>query len=192
MLCALEPGQGRVCDRATDHTAREKDQSANSGADEQDEGKEDDGRKYRVGRVGSGVLMQAPAEDEHIATDVCTAGHREVAAEDQNVAGHRTAYKNVSGEHAHATRGMSLNFGGTEKAARVMDRFVRCHQNVPAKVTEVGRGLSNTSQRWQQDQGAQNEAPEKHARVFLRNYRYSIIKALRRRSDKAVSGLLMR
>jgi hypothetical protein len=192
MLCALEPGQGRVCDRATDHTSREKDQSANSGADEEDEGKEDDGRKDRVGRVGSGVLMQVPAEDEHIATDVCTAGHREVAPEDQNVSGHRTAYKDVSGEDAHATRGVSLNFGGTEEAARVVDRFVRGHQNVPAKVTEVGRGLSNTSQRWQQDQGAQNEAPEKHARVFLGNYRYSITKALRRRSDKAVSGLLMR
>ncbi len=39
-------------------------------------------------RARRGILMQMSTEDEHAAIDGGAAGEREVAAEDQNVAGH--------------------------------------------------------------------------------------------------------
>jgi hypothetical protein len=83
----------------------------------------------------AGTLTQVSAEDEHVATDGCAAGEREVAAEDQNIAGHGTVEKNVSGENVHAAGRVSLNLCGTEKAAGIMNRLVCCNHDIPAKVT---------------------------------------------------------
>ncbi len=82
--------------------------------------------------------MQVPAEDNHMAVDVGTASEGNVAAENQNVAGHRPVEKNISGENAHAASGATLNVGGAQKASRVTELFVRREQNVPANVEQVG------------------------------------------------------
>jgi hypothetical protein len=75
--------------------------------------------------------MQVSAEDNHATVDTGAAGEGHVAAEDQNVAAHRTIKKNVPGEHAHASGRPPLNVRGTENAAGIM---VRGEEDVPADV----------------------------------------------------------
>jgi hypothetical protein len=81
-----------------------------------------------------GVLVQVSTEDNHAAVDLGVAGECKVAAEDQNVAAHRTVEKNIPGENAHAAGGAALNVGGAENAAGIMELFVRREENVPAHV----------------------------------------------------------
>ena len=80
------------------------------------------------------VLMQVSTEDNHAAVDLGAAGECNVAAEDQNVAAHRTVEENISGENAHTASGPALNVGGTENAAGIMELLVRREEDVPADV----------------------------------------------------------
>ncbi len=96
-----------------------------------------------------GVLVQAPAEDEHVAAYAGAAGEREVAAEHQNVAADIAIKENMAGEHPNAAGGVSIHLGGAQKAAHVMNRLVRCNHNIPAKVAHA----------WRQNQSANHQAP---------------------------------
>jgi hypothetical protein len=78
--------------------------------------------------------MQVSTEDDHAAVNLGAAGEGNVAAEDQNVAAHRTIKENIPGENAHAAGGPALNVGGTENAAGIMELVLRGEENVPADV----------------------------------------------------------
>jgi hypothetical protein len=81
--------------------------------------------------------MQTSTEDDHVAANRGIAGERNVAAEDENVSGHRTVEKNISGENTHAAGGSPVNLGGTENAAGIMEPLVWREDNVPANVEYV-------------------------------------------------------
>jgi len=69
-----------------------------------------------------------------------------VTAEDQYVAGHRPVEKNISRDHAHAPRALSLDISGTKKAAGIMKFLVWCQHYVTAKPKYIRQRLCRTSQ----------------------------------------------
>ena len=95
------------------------------------------GSTVRAGLAAAWILMQMAAEDDDAAADFGAAGKGNVAAEDQNIAGDRSAEKNISGENPHAACGAPLNIGGAEKAAGVVKSLLQRQQNVVAKVDYV-------------------------------------------------------
>jgi hypothetical protein len=94
----------------------------------------------------AGVLMQVSTEDNHAPVNPGVAGERNIAAEDQNVAAHRTVEKHVSGENPYAANGTALDVGGTEKAGGATKLFVWWEQYVPADVEWVRQRLRSSSQ----------------------------------------------
>ena len=69
-----------------------------------------------------------------------------MAAEDQDVAGHRPIEKNIPGKNAHAARALSLDIGGTKKAAGIMKFLVWCQHYITAKPEYIRQRLCRTSQ----------------------------------------------
>jgi hypothetical protein len=135
---SLKAGQGRIRHRAAHHPPGEHDQAADNGADKQNHGQEDDGWQHRLRRAGRvWILMQMAAEDDDSAPNFGAVGKGNVAAEDQNIAGDRSAEKNISGENPHAACGPPLNIRRAEKAAGIVEPLLHRQQNVVAKVDYV-------------------------------------------------------
>jgi hypothetical protein len=94
--------------------------------------------------AGTGVLVQVSPEDKYLAANVSGAGEGDVAPEDQHIAIHGAVKKSVSREHPHVAQGMSVHFGGAEKASGTLHRFPGGYQDVPAKMTNFRGRLPNS------------------------------------------------
>ena len=86
------------------------------------------------------VLLQVATDNDDLPTDDGRTSKGDMAAEHQDVAGHRPIDENVAGEHSYTSGGVSADLGGAEDAAYIVGLLTSGNSKVASNLQYIWSG----------------------------------------------------